>query len=212
MNSSEFLTFLAAMLAIMNPIGGMPVFISVTADRSPEERRRIALVASLAVLVVLVVTALAGQPILRFFGISVASFRVAGGIIVLLIALSMLQARHSDVRHSADEVADGAAKDSPAVFPLAIPMISGPGAISTVIIYAHQAQGPAGWAAIAAVLLVMVLATYVAMRVAVPVAAALGTSGMNVAVRLMGILLAAIAVEMIAGGIVGLFPALGSVH
>ena len=212
MDGAEFLEFLAAMLAIMNPIGGMPVFISLTADRSPDERRRIALVASLAVLVVLAVTALAGQPILQFFGISVASFRVAGGIIVLLIALSMLQAKRSEVHHTEDEAADGVAKDSPAVFPLAIPMISGPGAISTVIIYSHQAHGPAGWAAIVAVLLVMVLATYVGMRVAVPVAAALGTTGMNVAVRLMGILLAAIAVEMIAGGLVGLFPALGNGH
>ncbi len=210
MDSAEFLRFLAAMLAIMNPIGGMPVFISLTSDRSPEDRRRIALVGSLAVLVVLVVTALAGEPILHFFGISVPSFRVAGGIIVLLIALSMLQAKRSEVHHSEEEQAEGAAKESPAVFPLAIPMIAGPGAISTVIIYTHQAHGVTGWAAIAAVIVVMVVAVYVAMRVAVPVAAALGTAGMNVVVRLMGILLAAIAVEMIAGGITGLFPSIGS--
>ncbi len=212
MDSAEFLRFLAAMLAIMNPIGGMPVFISLTSDRSPEERRRIALVASLAVLIVLIVTALAGEAILHFFGISIASFRVAGGIIVLLIALSMLQAKRSEVHHSAEEAAEGATKDSPAVFPLAIPMLAGPGAISTVIIYSHQAHGPGGWGAIAVVLLLMVVATFVGMRVAVPVAAALGTAGMNVTVRLMGILLAAIAVEMIAGGVIGLFPALGAGH
>jgi MarC family membrane protein len=206
--SSEFVKFAAALFAILNPFGNTAIFLSVTADRSDAERRQIALIASLAVLITLAVAAVLGQDILALFGISIGSFRIAGGLIILLIALSMLHARPSGVHHSAQEETDGQQKDNPAIFPLAIPVIAGPGAMATVILYAQHAQGVGGAIAIGAVIVLMCLILLVTLRAAGRLSGLLGATGMNVLTRLMGMILAAIAVEMIAGGLTELFPQL----
>lgn len=164
--SSEFVKFAAALFAILNPIGNLAIFLSVTAERSAAERQKIALTTSLAVLVVLVVAAAIGQAILGFFGISIGSFRMAGGLIILLLALSMLHAKPSGVHHSAAEEADGVQKDNPAFFPLAIPVIAGPGAMATVILYSQHAKGIAGMVTIGAVILLMCAVLLVALRAA----------------------------------------------
>jgi multiple antibiotic resistance protein len=206
--STEFLRFGAALFAIMNPFGAIPIFLSLTADNTPAERRRIGAVAALAVLVALLTTALVGQHVLSFFGISIGAFRTAGGLIILVLALSMLHGRQSSVHHSPVEQQDGEAKDDPAVFPLAIPLIAGPGSIATVILYSGQAPGLAGYVVIGATIALLCLVLGLALRLAAPLSGLLGPTGMNVATRLMGMLLAAIAVEMIAAGMVDLFPAL----
>ena len=206
--STEFLSFGAALFAIMNPFGAIPIFLSLTADNTPAERLRIGGVTALAVLVALLVTALVGHQILGFFGISIGAFRAAGGLIILLLALSMLHGRQSTVHHSPVEQQDGEAKDDPAVFPLAIPLIAGPGSIATVILYSGQARGMAGFLVIGAVVALLCLVLYLVLRLALPLSDRLGPTGMNVATRLMGMLLAAIAVEMIAAGIGDLFPTL----
>jgi multiple antibiotic resistance protein len=206
--SSEFLKFAAALFAILNPFGNIAIFLSVTAGRSAAERARIALVASAAVLITLVIAAVIGQRILDLFGISVGSFRVAGGVIILLIALSMLHAQQSSVHHSAEEEAEGQEKDNPAIFPLAIPMIAGPGAITTVILYAEHARGLTGVLAIGGVILLLCGALLLALRTASRLSSLLGSTGMNVLTRIMGMILAAIAVEMMAGGLHDLFPQL----
>jgi multiple antibiotic resistance protein len=206
--SSEFVKFAAALFAILNPFGNTAIFLSVTADRSAAERRQIALIASLAVLITLAVAAVLGQDILALFGISIGSFRIAGGLIILLIALSMLHARPSGVHHSAQEETDGQQKDNPAIFPLAIPVIAGPGAMATVILYAQHAQGVGGAIAIGAVIVLMCLILLVTLRAAGRLSSLLGATGMSVLTRLMGMILAAIAVEMIAGGLTELFPQL----
>ncbi len=209
--STEFLRFGAALFAIMNPFGAIPIFLSVTADNTPAERRRISAVTALAVLLALLVTALFGQQILSFFGISIGAFRAAGGVIILLLALSMLHGRQSSVQHSPVEQRDGEAKDDPSVFPLAIPLIAGPGSIATVILYSGQAGGVAGFLVICAVIALLCLVLYLTFRLAAPVSGLLGPTGMNVATRLMGMLLASIAVEMIAAGVGDLFPTLRAV-
>jgi multiple antibiotic resistance protein len=163
--------------------------LSVTEGRSGAERQKIALGTTVAVLVTLVVAAVIRHDILALFGISIGAFRVAGGLIVLLIALAMLHARPSAIHHSPAEAADGRQKDNPAIFPLAIPVIAGPGAIATVI------------ALMCAVL-------WFALRAAGRLASLLGQTSMNVLTRLMGVLMAAIAVEMMAGGLGELFPQL----
>ena len=206
--STEFLRFGAALFAIMNPFGAIPIFLSLTADNTPAERRRIGGVTALAVLVALLVTALVGHQILGFFGISIGAFRAAGGLIILLLALSMLHGRQSTVHHSPVEQQDGEAKDDPAVFPLAIPLIAGPGSIATVILYGDQVRGMAGFLVIGAVIALLCLVLYLVLRLALPLSDRLGATGMNVATRLMGMLLASIAVEMIAAGIGDLFPAI----
>jgi multiple antibiotic resistance protein len=206
--TDEFLRFAAALFAIMNPFGNIAIFLSITADRSAAERRRIAIITAAAVLITLLVAAVLGQEILALFGISVGSFRVAGGIIVLLIGLSMLRAQQSGVHHSPQEQDAGRIKDNPAIFPLAIPMIAGPGSMATVILYGQHAQGPLGWITIAAVIVVMCSLLLLALHAAGRLSAFLGTTGMNVLTRLMGMLLAAIAVEMMVGGLVELFPQL----
>jgi multiple antibiotic resistance protein len=207
--SSEFVKFAAALFAILNPFGNTAIFLSVTAERSTADRQRIALLTSVAVLITLVVAAVIGQEILDLFGISIGSFRIAGGVIVLLIALSMLRARQSGVHHSAQEEADGQQKDNPAIFPLAIPVIAGPGAIATVILYAEHAQSVGGALTIGEVIALMCVILLVTLRAADRLSGLLGPTGMNVLTRLMGMILAAIAVEMMAGGLRDLFPQLG---
>ena len=206
--TSEFLTFAAALFAIMNPFGNVAIFLSVTADRSPAERSKIATTTAAAVLITLLVAAVLGQQILALFGISVGAFRIAGGIIILILALAMLHAQPSGVHHSAQEEEAGRAKDNPAFFPLAIPVIAGPGSMATVILYAQHAHGLLGAATIGAVIVLMCGVLLLALHAADRMAAFLGTTGLNVLTRLMGMVLAAIAVEMVVGGLADLFPQL----
>jgi multiple antibiotic resistance protein len=205
---SELLRFAAALFAIMNPLGNTAIFLSVTAERSPAERSAIARTAVVAVLITLLVAAVLGEHILALFGISIGAFRAAGGVIILLIALAMLHARQSGVHHSAQEETEGQQKDNPAIFPLAIPMIAGPGAIATAIVYGEHARGIGGALAIGTVIVLLCGVLLVALRAAGRLSTLLGPTGMNVLTRLMGMLLAAIAVEMIAAGIAELFPQL----
>ncbi len=206
--SGEFVKFAAALFAILNPIGNTAIFLSVTSERSGAERQKIALMTSVAVLITLLVTAVVGQEILDLFGISVGSFRVAGGIIILLLALSMLHAQPSRVQHSPAEEAHGKEKDNPAIFPLAIPMIAGPGAMATVIVNSQHAQGVAGGVMVGAVIVVMCVVVLVVLGAATRLSSLLGPTAMNVLTRLMGMVLAAIAVEMVADGLGQLFPQL----
>jgi multiple antibiotic resistance protein len=206
--SSEFLKFAAALFAIMNPFGNIAIFLSVTADRDDAERQKIAVMTAVAVLITLLVAAVLGQQILALFGISVGSFRIAGGLIILILALSMLHAQPSAVHHSAEEEQAGKDKDNPAIFPLAIPVIAGPGSMATVILYTQHADGVLGWATIAAVIVLMCGLLLLALYGADRVAKFLGTTGIKVLTRLMGMILAAIAIEMITGGLSELFPQL----
>ena len=206
--SDEFLRFAAALFAIMNPFGNIAIFLSITADRSPAERARIATLASAAVLITLLVVAVLGEEILALFDISVGSFRIAGGIIILILALSMLHAQPSGVHHSEEEEDAGKEKDNPAFFPLAIPLIAGPGSIATVILYSQRAHGLLETATIGLVILLMCALLLITLRAADRLSGFLGTTGLNVMTRLMGMLLAAIAVEMMVGGLTDLFPAL----
>jgi len=189
--------FFAALFAIMNPIGNMPVFLSVTDGKSNAERARVAAVSAAAVAVILAVCVLIGTELLRAFGISVAGLRTAGGLIILSIAYSLLHAKPSGMHQS---VGDADAQESPAIYPLAMPMLAGPGAIATVIVFAHGAGGPEAYASLIGVIVAMAVLLYLGMRMAVMASRLLGVAGMNVITRLMGIILAAIAVEMIFAG------------
>lgn len=205
---TEYAKILLALLVIVNPVGAVPLFASMTADNTAEEKRRIARISSTAVAIVLIVAAVAGQPLLALFGITIASFKVGGAILILLLAISMMHGEQSREKQTPEEAKEAAYKERIAVVPLAIPLLSGPGAISTIIIYATARSSLAHLAAIIACALLVALATWIALRVATPVSTWLGKTGANIAMRLMGLLLAAVAVEIFASGIVVLLPGL----
>lgn len=209
MNSTELVKLTVGLISIVNPIGGVPIFLSLTDGRSAAQRRRIGLTTSLALLVILLVALSGGEAILRFFGIGIPSFRLAGGILILLMALSMLRAESTPMKHTSEEHRESTHKESISVVPLAMPLLAGPGAISTVIVYAH---GDAGWGHYAHGILAIFItaaAVLVVLSLASRVEKAMGRTGMNIVTRVMGLIIAAIAVEFMAEGLVELFPVLG---
>lgn len=207
---SEYLKFFIGLIAILNPIGVIPIFINLTQQQDTVERNTTARTTGMSVAIVLLVGLLAGELILSVFGISIASFRVGGGILILLMAISMMNATMSPSRQTPEEARDAIIKEQVAVVPLAIPLIAGPGAISTVIVYANRAAEDAllhkGVLGIG-IILVAVLIWFV-FRMAEPLSRRLGRTGINVVTRIMGLIMAAIGVEFMANGLKGLFPVL----
>ena len=205
---AEYTKFFLALLVIVNPVGAVPLFVSMTEQHTVDEKRRIVRAASAAVAVVLVLAAIAGQPLLAFFGITIASFKVGGAILILLLAISMMHATPTGEKQTPEEAREAEDKESIAVVPLAIPLLSGPGAISTTIIYSTGRSSLSHILLIIACCLLVSLATWVALRAATPVSLWLGKTGVNIAIRLMGLLLAAVAVEIFTSGILVLLPGL----
>ncbi|AOI77504.1 MULTISPECIES: YchE family NAAT transporter [Burkholderia] len=204
----DLLKSFISLLALINPVGAVPFFLSLTAQQTEAERRRTIRIASVSVFCVMTVTALLGQQIIHFFGISVGSLEVGGGIIMLLMAINMLNAQIGNTRSTPEERDEAELKDNIAVVPLAIPLLTGPGSISTVIVYAasaHHWYERAGLVAIGAALAFL---CFVAMRLAEPIANWIGRTGINIATRLMGLMLSALAVEFIVNGLRALLPAL----
>jgi multiple antibiotic resistance protein len=205
---AEYTKFFLALIVIVNPVGAVPLFVSMTEQHTVDEKRRIARAASAAVAVVLVLAAIAGQPLLAFFGITIASFKVGGAILILLLAISMMHATPTGEKQTPEEAREAEDKESIAVVPLAISLLSGPGAISTTIIYSTGRSSLSHILLIIACCLLVSLATWVALRAATPVSLWLGKTGVNIAIRLMGLLLAAVAVEIFTSGILVLLPGL----
>ena len=203
---TEYTKFLVALLAIVNPLGIIPIYISLTSDYDEKERIKIGHIVVVAATTILLVAAFFGQYILDFFGISIDSFRVGGGIMVLLMAISMLQTSHGTFRQNRD-IAEKAG-ESIAVVPLAMPLLAGPGAISTVIINAYKGHGFIHYTLIAADILILGILLAVLFRMVPRIARHMSIVGINISTRIMGLILAAIAVEFIANGLKGLFPVL----
>jgi multiple antibiotic resistance protein len=204
----EYAKVLVAILVIVDPIGIIPVFLTLTSGRTAAERRRVARVAAVGMTAVLIASALAGDYVLRGFGIGIPSFRVGAGIILLLMAIAMLHARLGATRQAPEEAEEAEEKDAVAMVPMAIPLLAGPGAISTVIVYSHQDKLGPHAAGLCAIIVSVGIIVWVALRLAAPIARLLGTTGIKIANRLMGLILAAIAVELMADGLKGLFPGL----
>ncbi len=203
-----YIKIFTALLSIVNPIGVIPVFVSLTNNMSAQERSNIAKTTSVAVALILIAATLMGTILLSFFGISIDSFKVGGGILLMLMAISMMQAKNTQGRQTPEEATEAEDKKSIAVVPIAMPLLAGPGAISTVIIYSHASFQPLHIGLIIFITLLVALLTWVALLVADPLSKIMSKTAINIATRLMGLLLAAISVEFIAGGLVHLFPAL----
>ena len=204
---------LITLLAIVNPLAIVPFFIHYTHGFSQEQRRRTIVISSFSAFVVIATSALAGLHILDFFGISLASFQVGGGMLLLTSALNMLNAQPAEAKTTTHELEDGAEKAamgaSIAVVPLTIPLLTGPATMSTVVIYAEKAHTLLQLGTLVGYGLVIAAATAVCFTLAQPIARVLGKTGINVMTRLMGLILAALAVEVMSDGLTKLFPILG---
>ncbi len=187
----------------------VPLFIHYTQDFSREQRRRTIWISSFSCFVVIAVSALMGLHILSFFGISLASFQVGGGMLLLTSALAMLNAQPAEAKSNEEEMHDAAARASIAVVPLTIPLLTGPATMSTVVIYADKAKTFLQLGTLVGYGVVIALATALCFSLAQPIARGLGKTGINVMTRLMGLILAALAVEVMSDGLIKLFPALG---
>ena len=149
-----------------------------------------------------------GEFVLNFFGITINSFLVAGGLLILLLAISMMHAKTSRIKSTAEEEEESEGKDSIAVVPLATPLLAGPGAISTVILYAHKGIGIRHYLIVGLIILTLTLLLFIIFKFVPYISKYISQTGINVFTRIMGLILAAIAIEFIASGLKGLFPAL----
>jgi multiple antibiotic resistance protein len=202
----DILKSFISLLALINPVGAVPFFLSLTSQQSTVERRRTIRIAAVSVFCVIAVTALFGQQIIAFFGISVGSLEVGGGIIMLLMAINMLNAQIGNTRATPEERDEAEQKDNIAVVPLAIPLLTGPGAISTTIVYA---AGAAHWydrLILIAIGAVLAAICFGSLSLAEPIARWVGRTGINIGTRLMGLMLSALAVEFIVDGLKALLP------
>ncbi|WP_459199299.1 MarC family protein [Ralstonia pseudosolanacearum] len=199
-----------SLLALINPIGAIPFFISLTESQTDEEKRRTIKTASVSVALVIGISALLGEQIIGFFGFSVGSLQVGGGIIMIMIALNMLNAQTSRTKATPEEEDEAGVRASIAVVPLAIPLLTGPGSISTVIVYAGKTQHWYELLFLAGVGVLIALVVWIVLRAAEPIARVIGRTGINVGTRLMGLILAALAVEFIVDGLKTLLPVLKS--
>lgn len=207
---------LVALLVLINPFSALSIYLDLTQDHSTKEKRRIARTAALAVFIVIVVFALSGGILLKVLGISVGSFQVGGGILVLLIAISLMNGNdnpakpkidpNSEEHHHAQQVRRN--EKAIAVVPIAIPITIGPGGISTVIIYSSAAKNYSDIALIIISGFLVSLICYLILIVAGRISKRLGTTGLTILNRIMGMLLAAISVEIIVAGLKSIFPQL----
>ncbi len=204
---------LVTLLAVVNPLAIVPFFIHYTQGFTRAQRRRTVLTAAFSAFMVIAASALLGLQILDFFGISLASFQVGGGMLLLISSMNMLNANPAEAKPQTNEYEDGAQKAamgaSITVVPLTIPLLTGPATMSTVVIYAEKAQTFLQLSMLVAYGVVIGLATAVCFALADPIARVLGKTGINVMTRLMGLILAALAVEVMALGLIKLFPGLG---
>jgi len=205
---SEYTRFVTALVVILDPLAAVPLFLGLTHDLGPRERARVVSITAFTVMAVLVVAALVGDGLLRVMGTSLASFRVGGGIVLLLMALAMLRGQPDLVRTTPAEEAAAEERESVAVVPLGIPLLAGPGAISTVIIEVDRSSGASHRTVTVLCILGVCAVLWLALRLAAPIGARLGHIGLNIINRLFGLILSAIAVEIMANGLIALFPAL----
>jgi len=202
---TEYTKIFISLFAILDPIGNIPIIIAFTIGMEQQKRAWTGRMASLSVCGILLVALLLGEVLLEFFGISIHSFRTAGGILLLLMSITML----SGEKPTSADVTDGEATSSVAIVPLSTPLLAGPGAISTVILDAHKGMGVMHYSVMGLEIGILSLSVWLTFLVAPWVEQRMGRTGIKIFTRLMGLILASIAVEFIAGGLRGLFPALG---
>lgn len=207
LTEAELASFIAALVSISNPVGALSLFAGLTSDRSTGECRRIAWTAAVAIAITLLVVTWTGSMVMSFFGIDVDTLRAAGGLIVVLIGIQMIF-NQSGHKQSEAELQDSEGSESIAVVPIAIPMIAGPGGITTVLVAVQQTPDVLSRAEMSIVIVAFAVLCGALLSFAHPIAHRLGESGVGVVTRIMGIILAAIGMGMLAAGLLALLPGL----
>jgi multiple antibiotic resistance protein len=200
--------FVVTLLAILTPFAAIPVFLALTAGQDQAFRKRTADMAATTVFAVLVVSAVTGDLLLRVMGTSLDAFRVGGGIVLFTMSLSMLNAKVSAVQQTQEEADEAGGKSVLGVVPIGIPLLVGPGSISSTIIETKRSPELAHLALVIGCIALVCIAVWGTLRLADPIGKRLGRTGLNILNRIFGLLLAAIAVQIISAGLIGLFPVL----
>lgn len=195
-----FMTILIPLLIIMDPLGNLPFFLLFTTHNTPQERRKMAATASAAACAVLLFFGFTGDSLLRYFGITLPAFQLAGGLVFLIYSLQMLALIPSGIKTSHEEEEEGISKHNAALVPLAIPLLAGPGAITAVLVWRQGHPTPSAMLLLVLAVLLACIIVYVVFHYAEWIRRAMGVSGIRVVTRLMGLLLAVIAVQFMVNG------------
>ncbi|HHQ41609.1 MAG TPA: NAAT family transporter [Chromatiales bacterium] len=192
------------LFVVVDPVGIAPIFMGLAAGLPEAERRRTALRAVVLSAALMLAFAFAGEPLLTALGIGLPAFRIAGGLLLFLLALDMVFVRHTGLRTTTpSEREEALRREDLSVFPLAFPLIAGPGALTTVILLAAGREGAAAWAQLAGVILAVVAATAAALWLAAHITRLLGQTGANMVTRVLGLVVAALAVQYVLDGLRG---------
>lgn len=203
-----YVKFLIGLFAIVNPIGMLPVFISLTDNLDSEGRNSTNRIANFAVAIILIVALLAGNQILNLFGISLDSFRIAGGLLVMIIGMTMINGKLGENKQNNEEMKESITKTNVALVPLALPLMGGPGTITSMIVWGTTYDSISYTISFIVCILFFCGCCWLLFRSAPFLIRTLGKTGLNVITRIMGLLLMALGVEIMVGGIRNLFPGL----
>jgi len=197
---------LSSIFFLVDPFAAIPSFLAITESADPARRKRMARKASITCFIVLTSFALGGQLIFRMFGITLPAFEVAGGLILLLIGLDMLEAKRSPTQEARGDAEEACVKEDAGIVPLGIPMLAGPGAISSVMVLVGQVPSLVNWemGAILAAIAFTSLVSYIVLAAAGKVRRVLGETGIRILVRIMGLLLVALAMQFFVNGLTDL--------
>jgi multiple antibiotic resistance protein len=205
---NDYLRMLTGLIAIVSPLSTVPLFLNFT-EHVSGQRKKIARTSAFAVVCILIISAVAGSRILAMFNISIEGFRVAGGILLLTIAFEMLEAKPSRTKNTPEENEEALNSTAIGVVPLALPLLAGPGAISTMILFSQQSPEVAHKAMLMVLSLIVAGMVWLCFHLAPQIGQRLSQTSMNISSRVMGLILAAMAVEFIVSGIKTLLPGLG---
>ncbi len=209
MDFAQFVNHFVGLLVIANPLSALPAVLKVTRSHSLTEKRQTGLICAFAVGIILLIVTWVGTPLLMILGIKLPAFQVAGGVIIFMMSLSMLSAEESPIKNTPEEQKEKQ-RELGAIVPLAIPIIAGPGAISTVIVSVNEFPGIWNQVLISISSILVALSMGLLLYFAANLEQFFGKSGINVINRLGGLILAAIAVQTLANGLIGLFPSLAN--
>ncbi|MBE2895328.1 YchE family NAAT transporter [Pasteurellaceae bacterium HPA106] len=208
-NLSVYIQFFIGLVAIVNPFGILPIFVSMTANQYEAERKKTTLMTCVSVAVILLISVFVGQLILNLFSISIDAFRIAGGILIVTIAMTMINGKLGDQKQNKEEqTTDVTEYNNIAVVPLAMPIMAGPGSISTTIVWSSRYNSWVDLGAFSVAVLLFALLCYALFRSAPYIVSLLGKTGSNVVTRIMGVILMSLGIEVAVVGIGNLFPGL----
>jgi multiple antibiotic resistance protein len=209
----EILTYtllsFGSLFSIVDPFAAVPAFLGLVGMQPMDIQRRTAMRASITCFCVLSTFAVAGSFIFRFFGITIPAFKIAGGILLFGVGMEMMRAEKSKTRETKEEQAEAETKEDVGLIPLGLPLLSGPGAIAAVMVLIGQAKDMTHRAGVIAAILLVSIVCWLVLRSSTAVVRVLGKTGMNVISRIMGLILAAVAIQFLIDGIRGAFPIIG---